>query len=410
MKNQPQPRQGPAPGDIFREYRYTAETIIELDPDTPARGHPKIPKRHQVSRRPRAIDIWDLEDATRAEVALEFWGGHIGTSDHKLRVNGKAWMPIPQIECTPTDPLRYMRNLMGCVVVPIPLEQVKLGHNTLEFSCGPQVFFHTPTWGIFKIYSFTIRVYYNETKPRPTGWLISHRNGDTIGDLPSFEIEAAGTTGDNSKLEFTSSDVVKVEYVGLYTDFDWEGNGVFHQWHYQLEQGQLSHHVGSAREAPYRVTWDSRWVPDQDKPIRIAAFVTDTHGITYMTPAVELNFARMQRSIRMYPAHDIPEYFAVRIGNRMTCKIAITDDPLKASAARLFLSTWAGGHADAIGLNDHKVIDRIGRNDFYSYDSVAVDPSILIQGDNTFHISSNTIHHSAEVNWPGPVLMLAFPK
>jgi hypothetical protein len=112
----------------------------------------------------------------------------------------------------------------------------------------------------------------------------------------------------------------------------------------------------------------------------------------------------------MYPSHEIPEYFAVRAGKRMTCKITIADDPAAATSARLFLSTWSAGHANAIGLNDHKILDKIGRNDYYSYDSVPVDKSILKQGENTFFIFSDTVHHAAEINWPGPVLMLEFPK
>jgi hypothetical protein len=403
----PKPRQGPAPGDIFRDYRYTAEIIIELDPVTQSL-HPKVAKRRSVSHRQRTLDIWDLEDATRAEIALEYWGGHVGTSDHKLRMNGGEWLPIPQIEGTPTDPLRYMRNLMGSAVVPLPLTEVRLGANVFEFACGPQVF-HGLTWGIFKIYAFTVRIYYNGSKPRPHGEIVSPRAQQLVGEQPSFEVTARGAAGDDSKLEFTSSDAMRVDYVGLYTDFDWEGNGVFRQWHYQLEQGQLAHHIGTAVAPPFRVTWDTRWLPDQDQPMRIAAFVTDTHGITFMTEAIEVRFQREKGSVRMYPAHAIPEYFAVRIGNRKECRIQVGDDPRRASAGRLFLSTWAGGHADAIELNGHRIAERVGRNDYYSYDSIDVDPAIVQPGENVFSVFSNTVHHSVEINWPGPVLMLSFP-
>jgi hypothetical protein len=94
----------------------------------------------------------------------------------------------------------------------------------------------------------------------------------------------------------------------------------------------------------------------------------------------------------------------------MSCEIDLPVDPTKATAARLFLSTWAGGHADSISLNDRQITERVGRNDFYSYDSIEIEPSILRQGINRFSILSHTVHHSAEINWPGPVLMLAFPK
>jgi hypothetical protein len=402
------PRKGPRPGDIFRNYHYTAETIIELDPVTVS-PHPKVAKRRLVSGRPRAVDIWDLEDAVRAEVVLEYWGGHVGTSDHKLRVNRGPWIPIPQIEGTPSDPLRYMRNLMGASAIPIPLEQISLGLNSFEFSCGPQVF-HGLTWGIFKIYAFTVRIYYNESKARPDGRIISQQPNQAVADHPTFEVAVSGAKANDAKLEFTSSDVARVDFVGRYTDFNWEGDGVFHQWHYQLEQGQPKHHIGTALQAPFIVRWDTEWIPDQETPVSIAAFVTDTHGITYMTEAVDVRLQRPQRSIKMYAAQNIPEYFAVRIGNKMSCEIDLPVDPTKATAARLFLSTWAGGHADSISLNDRQITERVGRNDFYSYDSIEIEPSILRQGINRFSILSHTVHHSAEINWPGPVLMLAFPK
>ena len=69
---------------------------------------------------------------------------------------------------------------------------------------------------------------------------------------------------------------------------------------------------------------------------------------------------------------------------------------------------WAGNHADAIGLNDHKIIDRIGKEDYYSYDLVPFDPKILQKGANAFYIFSNTVQHAAEINWPGPAVLLEF--
>jgi hypothetical protein len=398
----------PQPGDIFREYHYTAETIVELDPDS-KRTDPRLLKRRQVSHRTRSMDIWDLEDAVKAEMVLELWGGHVGTSGHRFRVNEGDWIPIPQLTGTPTDPHCYFRNQLGSVVIPITLESLKLGLNTFEFRCGPQIC-HSFDWGIYKVYSFTIRLYYNETKPRPDGRLISHRDGDSITDMPVFEVEAVGTEGDDNKLEFTRSDAIRVDFVGLYTDFDWEGNGIYHQWHYQIEQGEIKRNIGSAAAEPFRVTWNTEWIPDQDEPVRIAAFITDTHGITYMTPAVSVKLQREKRSVKMFTAFDVPEKFGVRKGRTMTCKVAVPDEPGQATAARLILSTWAGGHADAIGFNDVKVVDKMGRGDYYGYGSVGFDPGILRRGDNTFFIFSNTSHHAAEVNWPGPVVMLEFRK
>ena len=166
-------RAQPKPGDIFREYHYTSEMIVEFDAGS-KQQNPKALLRRSISHRERNLDIWDLEDAERAEVALEFWGGHPGTSDQKLRVNGGEFIQIPQIEGTPTDPRCYHRMLPGTAVVPIPLLLLQQGRNVFEFRAGPQIC-HSIDWGIYKIYSFTVRVYYNSSKPHATGRIVSPR-------------------------------------------------------------------------------------------------------------------------------------------------------------------------------------------------------------------------------------------
>ena len=114
--------------------------------------------------------------------------------------------------------------------------------------------------------------------------------------------------------------------------------------------------------------------------------------------------------MKMFKASEIPEAFGVRIGEKKTCKVRISDDPRKASQARLAISTWAGNHADALGFNGNKIADRVGKDDYYSYDLIEFDPSVLHSGDNEFFIFSKTEEHASEVNWPGPVVLLEFQK
>src|SRR6266545_2405147 len=215
----------PKPGDIFREYRYTAETIIEFDPGSKQQD-PKALLRRSISGRERNLDIWDLEDAERAEISLEFWGGHPGISGQKFRVNDGDWTGIPQIAGTPGDPRCYHRYLPGTVSATLPLSALKLGRNRIEFRAGPQVC-HSIDWGIYKVYAFTIRVYYKPVKAHPTGRIISPRPGETIGDEPVIEAEAKGSPPASGKLEFTAGNVRRVEFLGLYEDFNWEGDGAY---------------------------------------------------------------------------------------------------------------------------------------------------------------------------------------
>ena len=41
--------------------------------------------------------------------------------------------------------------------------------------------------------------------------------------------------------------------------------------------------VGSATEAPFQVTWDTRMLPDQPSPLELAARVLFNDGLIYFT-------------------------------------------------------------------------------------------------------------------------------
>ena len=100
----------------------------------------------------------------------------------------------------------------------------------------------------------------------------------------------------------------------------------------------------------------------------------------------------------------------MRIGKTMSCNVKIPDDPKTALQARLAISTWAGNHGDALGFNGTKIRDRVGKDDYYSYDMVSFDPQVLHSGDNEFFVFSNTQEHTVEINWPGPAVLLEFEK
>ncbi len=394
----------PKPGDIFREFTFnygkTQKTqFSELDPNCPRKKDPAFDMRDKPHQVPKDIEL-DLDKAVRAEMSVEYWGGHIGTSGQKFRVNGHGWISVPQPAGMSGNPLYYYRTLLGNNAVPIPLEHLRQGTNVVQFTAGPQIKYNF-NWGFYWIYDFTIRVYYDASKPHPVGRITAPLAGAVLGDKPvvSAEVTAPGAA------------VRQVDFVGLYEDFNWSGDGSFRKWQYQTEHGVRKHHIGTATSAPWRVTWDNEWVPDQDQPMRIAAIITDTSGMSFMTPAVEnLSLQRANCSVKMYRATDVPEAFGVRVKKRMTCKIPMADSPQGVTRARLLLSTWSAAHAEEIGLNDHKLVDRVGVVHNYSFDAIDVPLDLLHQGDNSFYIYSATTEHAAEVNWPGPVLVVEFQK
>ncbi len=383
---------GPRPGDVYREYVWR-DRFHECDPAATNDGAAEYAAS---SRRPRVIRVDDLDGATRAEVSVQYWGGHIGTGGQRFRVNGHDWVDIPQPAGTPTEPQCYYRTVLGDNAVDIPLRWLREGDNELIFAAGPQIRYSFG-WGFYWVYSFTVRVYYGPDKPHVAGRIVSPAPMTVLDDRVTIELQRAG--GDNK--------VASADVIALYEGFDWEGNGLFRQWHYQYRRGELARHVGSADALPGRVTWDTTWVPDQDRAIRLTVRVVGDDGIMSLSPSVDnLRPAREGRSVRMVRATAVPENFGVRVGRRKQCTLEVPVDPAVVTEARLLLSTWSAAHAEAIDFNGVRLADNVGVVHDVSFDTLAVPPELLQQGPNTLSIYSSTEEHAAEINWPGPALLL----
>jgi hypothetical protein len=386
----------PQPGETFQEFVYPWR-FIELDP---ANTNPNLGDMRKQSGLDRVLELRGVKNAVRAEVVVEYWGGHSGTSDQKFRANGHDWIAIPQPEGTPKAPQSYYRTLLRATA-PIPVGDLVEGANVFKFAAGPQIFANF-NWGYFWVYAFTVRLY---TKPDATkdhgGVIVLPADGATIGDHPRLQANVT-----NGALHA----VGRVDFIAEYDDFNWEGDGVFRQWHYIHERGQLRRHVGTATAAPWAATWDTTWVPDQDRPVRLVARVMNTGGKVVVTPPVAITLARPDRSVRMYRTLDVPQVFGVRVKETKRCHFALPADLAGVRDARLVLSTWSASHADALALNGRRLVERVGVEHNYSFDSIPAPRDALQPGENEFSIYSATEHHAAEVNWPGPVLLLEFGK
>ena len=386
---------GPGPGDVYREHTY-ARRFGEVDPKGTSDG--AISMRPSAGR-PRRIIVTDLTGARHAEASVQYWGGHIGTSDQKFRINGSEWFQIPQPVGTRTEPQKYYRTIVGDNPVKIPLSVIEEGANTFQFRAGPQIRYSFGC-GFFWVYSFMARIYYDLSKPHVDGRIVFPIEGETISENPTIV----------AKIDADPEKVKQVDFIALYDDYDWEGNGLFRQWHWQYKDGVIASHIGTATEPPYAVRWDTTWVPDQDKPISIMARIVGSDGMIHITPAVtRVVFVRKKRSVKMYKATRVPENFGVRIGKMKWCSLDIPDSLTNATKAKLVLHTWSAEHAEEIGLNGQKLIDKVGFVHDYSFDEVPV-PLNMVKPHNRFHIYSATEHHAAEVNWPGPALFIEFSK
>lgn len=398
--------------EVFREvtYKYGAtpeEHFAELDPDTKRvftgeHAGMATMKRHV----PKPVQL-DLAGATRAELSVEYWGGHIGTAGQRFRVNDHDWIDLPTPSGTPTAPQRFYRTLLGNNAAPIPLTELRQGENIFKFTAGKQVAFAND-WGFYWVYDFTTRIYYDPaTKPHPNGELVSPKPGDTFGDLLRLEVNPSSPNGD----------IVRVEFIGEYDDFDWDGDGVWREWQYSTHHGVLRHHLGTVTEAPWRLKADVRWMPDQSLPIRVRARITDRAGITYLTPPVEnIIQQREHRGVRMIKCDVVPEKWMSR-GGKESPKGLFTvreGDLAGATFARLVLSTWSGDVEDTsvheLRLNGQRLASRFGEFHNYAQNALEVPFDRLKVGPNEISTFSTFSGHMFEINWPGPVLLIEYKK
>ncbi len=395
----------PGPGDIFREYLWRGPYVNAGNWQRVTHPGATAAGSHEFLPNPvNSITIDDLTGAVGAEVYLEIWGGHAGTSDKTVRLNGYDWIQIPEPVAIPATSGSPRISSAECYQhfaypsVKVPLSDLLVGDNEFEFSAGPQICFNFG-WSQWGVYGAAFRIYYSEDKPHPMGRIIHPAPGSTFGDSLYLEAEASSPNGA----------VDRVDFIGNYEDFNFEGNGLYHQWHYRYRYGVMQNQLGTAMQAPYAAIWPTTWVPDQPGPVKIMARLTDESGLSYMTqPVDELILDRPGKAVKLYRPFDVPASWQTRVGSRQGAKLFIGHDLERATAAQMMLVTWSGGHADAIGINDSTVVKRVGGTHAYSLDAVEVPLDLLRSGTNTTFTFAKTIHHGIEVMWPGIALMVQY--
>ncbi len=439
---------GPQPGDVFRQFQDDLSgrqmTAVCNASGDRCRGVPSEQQR-------RALNV-DLANAVRAEAIFEYWGGHLASTQQEFNVNGGPWTPYPDIQGIPSDtlPTCYFRTLTNAIT-PLPLTgtggvrppgstgnivtvnyRYRIGPQRSLPQCASGTNFY---WGNMWIYEVTTRIYYNTNVPRPDGAIIAPANGAVITEnlsanqTPLIRVRAQAPSGRT---------IARVDLIGNYFDYDWDGDGVLREWHYALRHGVWENMIGT-RTAPsrgtatngeYDFTWNTEWVPDQDQPVQLMARITDSAGVSYMTPAVTVTFNRVGRSVRMYTTWSdyygqrvfgpprnfgFNTYSQPRIGK--TAFISIPDPLTNATRARFLLYSWSGrssvsGSRTTVAVNRRSIWpDRaFGVFHGYSFDAVIFnDPrAFLTQGDNILRIWSNRTDHALEVLWPGPALFVEY--
>jgi hypothetical protein len=400
----------PAPGEVYKEY----VQIIDVGTDDWRVTDPNIdlgsyPQAAAFLPNPTlSIAIDDLSGAIRAEALFSLWGGHIGTSGKKVSFNGHSWISIPELQTPPPEAYDYINQAM--IGVDVPLSHLQAGTNTFTGTNEGQFGSHGFGWGQFGWYAIILRVYYNpSTKSHVTGTVTSPASGATIGNNPTLAASVSGS-------------VSQVDFLAYYDGVDTDGDGVYQEYHHDYHRGRndpvtIKNHAGSDFSAPFSITWDNSWVPDQSG-IKVLARIKGSDGVWYVTPAVTgITLARASSSVQLFKPYGIDEEEWARgdLGSPSGTMQSYVDIPDLGDAtdAALFARTWNG--IDGSGDPSHytRVNDwyapSYGENHYYSLDRLSVPVGNLQTGQNLIEFKSNTVeHHGIEILWPGSAIVVRY--
>ena len=394
---------GPKPGDVYKEFYFTNDKTNWRVTD-PGMNTTKFPEGLKYLPNPvMNISIDDFSGASRAEVVIDFWGGHDGTTGKKFRFNKNAWIPIPELSAlsssNPSPGNMYMQQVNH--LIPIPLSHLKAGVNSFEGTSGPNGW----GWGQWGWYGIVLRVYYSSSKPHAEGVISSPTSNSLFSDNPTVTAS------------ITSGTANRVDFLAYYDGFDRDGDGVYKDWqrYYHrnswTESTGIKGHVGTATASPFRVTWDTTWVPDQDPgQVKLVARIRNTNGYWYVTPIVQnLSFQRSRSSVRLYKPFGVPQKYWVRVDQLKTSKVNIPSLS-GATGALMQVNTWNGKENNAVFYNkvNSWTAPKYGNDHFFSHDQISVPVSALKTGDNIITYSSSTVHHGIEILWPGPAIAVRY--
>lgn len=391
------------PGDIYREYScHTHGDDWRITDKEAVKKFGDRAKQHLPNPQLR-FEIADLTDAVRAEVMLDRWGGHRGTVNKRIRFNQRGWIAVPELQDVPSDLRPEMLMFQDNPVLPVPLEDLVEGENFFQGDCDEAGGFG---WGQWGVYGFTVRVYFKPgSKEEITGEITQPVSGAQLGENPNIRVNAAAANG-----------VSRVDVVGFYRDYDFDGDGEYTEWqesHFQLVRGEpirIASHVGTRWSQPYHFQWDTHWVPDQAaESIKMLARIQDSRGYWYVTDIVEdLTLIRKNVQVRLFPAQGISEDFGVRAGRTKSCWFEVPSvDAEAVTETALHFRSWHGwdGHHDPLQLNGHPLLIQ-GKNHHFDYDLLPLPARLLQPGRNELRFHSETEHHQLEVLWPGPALVV----
>lgn len=397
----------PKPNDIFREYSWAtpgnglSEDFLRVCGD----GFYEDATRKGNNLFPEGFvnDGWftlpqniDLIDAVRAEVLIERMLCHDGSTGLAVKFNDGQWHAFPDADSIPQPQSEYLYQYYP--IVDLPLTELKSGENINRFRFTLD---NKQRWGMPQnmVYGMVVRIYYKDSKPHTTATISGIKPGDKLGDNVQLTVQAKG-------------DVAKVEYIGLMENINYEGDGRYRQWHYHYHRGELMNHIGTSATGEF--TWNTEWIPDQSRPMQIAARVTNGDGIICITKAVENLQLNRPYKVELCKPYNIPQRWATR-EMEFVQAFDVKGDLSKAEKFLVTAVTWSPGYLNGVYLNDFLIMDRESCKYCYHIIRREYDDPRFLSGMNSLKTGKTPLYggkmqHGTEIQYPGFMVLVRYKK
>jgi len=396
------------PGSTYREYtiRLRENNIWRVtDPKAPHKGAQEFLPNRSIDL---AVD--SIKDVQKASIMISHWLGHAGTTGQVFFFNDAPAFNIPLNANYPASHRDRYYNLDN-LSFDLPLEFLKEGVNTfrgslLEEEQGKH------WWGQWGWYLITLRTFFEPCHSQTSLKFLNLENSDTFNDNPTLKMEIISEHG-----------VDRIEVFARYYDYDENGDYLFTDWHgFFHDLDSPEGHVGTiindgdtdSKRTVHELEWDTEWIPDQQPGgIALIARMRDKEGNWSVGEVVKgLTLKREHRTVKLITAENFPTKL-IRNGAREVIKFRTSKlDPMaEASRAVMKIRTWNGtnnerGYTPFV-LNGSDINEQlVGKNHYYGLDTIHIDPAILVDGENSMEIFSETHHHGCEVLVPGPAIFV----
>jgi len=394
----------PQPGDFFRDYIWTMPKIDGVEPYLRVGGNfdyrKQVPKFAEGDYRDGEIRFpfeIDFNHANKAEIIIDKMLCHDRTTGLTLKINHKHSFLIPKADSISEPQSEYMHHFSP--VIEVPLDALNQDQNNyFSFTVDQE---HPWNWPQNLIYGVVLRIYYDSVEYQPLG---------EMKKIPDSKIR------EKQELRIQSEkidQIAKVDFIGNYEGVNLEGDGVYHQWHYFYFNGDLHGLIGTAKEKPFSVEWNTEWIPDQKEPIEIAALITNKDGLKYFTKPISGLKLERDHQVELCKPYEQPKFWVTRNGE-FSCPFDIQGDLEKAAEIQFVWKSWSPGYMNGLYVNDFILFKKEGQNYSYHEHFVTTDQIkyfhhgrnlIKTGGTPRYH---GTMVHGAEIQWPGIMVLVKY--